>query len=132
MYSQPVTDEERQWSGELETQWKDLAAKARQRDRDIIPDKRRFTVVSFCIVMHENHNSLRLKQPLRPRFLTNHPMCRTRFGVMGSVGNLHHAHTTQMAVFVHTCTLYMCCLDCIDVVMVVPADHTRASADIPG
>ena len=46
MYKQPVTEEEQQWSGELETQWRELAAKARQRDRDIIPDKRRFTVVS--------------------------------------------------------------------------------------
>ena len=46
MYKQPVTEDEEQWSGELETQWRELAAKARQRDRDIIPDKRRFTVVS--------------------------------------------------------------------------------------
>ena len=58
MYSQPVTDEEQQWSGELETQWKDLAAKARQKDRDIIPDKRRFTVVSFCIIGRVEQASL--------------------------------------------------------------------------
>ena len=46
MYDQPVTSEEQQWCAELQTQWLELAAKARQRDRDIIPDKRRFTVVS--------------------------------------------------------------------------------------
>ena len=47
MYSQPVTEEEQQWCAQLEPQWKELAAKARQKDRDIIPDKRRFTVVSI-------------------------------------------------------------------------------------
>ena len=45
MYKLPVTTEEQQWCAELETQWMNLAVKARQRDRDIIPDKRRFTVV---------------------------------------------------------------------------------------
>ena len=45
MYRLEVSAEEEQWCSELEGQWKSLAAKARQRDRDIIPDKRRFTVV---------------------------------------------------------------------------------------
>ena len=45
MYKLPVTAEEQQWCAELETQWMNLEVKARQRDRDIIPDKRRFTVV---------------------------------------------------------------------------------------
>ena len=49
MYHLPVAQEEQGWCTELEPQWVDLAAKARQRDRDIIPDKKRFTVVSTYI-----------------------------------------------------------------------------------
>ena len=49
MYHLPVSEEEGQWCGELDTQWKELAARARQRDRDIIPDKRRFTVVRITV-----------------------------------------------------------------------------------
>ena len=45
MYRLPVTLEEVETCARLEGQWTELAAKARQRDRDIIPDKRRFTVV---------------------------------------------------------------------------------------
>ena len=46
MYNQEVSDEEKVWNAEIENQWKELAIKARKRDRQIIPDKRRFTVVS--------------------------------------------------------------------------------------
>lgn len=57
MYKLPVAEEEQQWCGELEPQWKDLAAKARQRDRDIIPDKRRFTVVHTYVTLCQTESS---------------------------------------------------------------------------
>jgi dynein heavy chain len=71
MYHLPVAQEEQQWCTELEPQWVDLAAKARQRDRDIIPDKKRFTVTT-----QEQVKTFQTKsEEFNVRFKTDGPTC---------------------------------------------------------